>query len=414
MFGELIGLWMAAVWQQMGAPENVRAGRARSRPRHDDGRCAAGGKRSPEFYAAIVLHLVEISPKLQAAAAAAASRTSTCRYWWHTSLDEVPGGPSSSSPTNSSMRCRSTRRSSRPTAGTNASSTIDADGKLVIGTAPRAAAAFRCDAAARIAQCTGWLDLRMALGHDRPRDRPARAQRRRGADHRLRPRPAGSRRDLAGGRRAYLRRSAARAGRGRPHRARRFRGAGASRRNHRRAHPRTGVAARVSQAARHRQARRHAEGARAARQDRRDRRGARAADRRRAERHGRVVQGDRHRRSEVGALPGFAAAPADDDTRRSARAFRHPPRLLHPRRAACPAGSMQASTAASARTTTPANVAENRARMAAALGVAPRPSAHRLSRSIRRDVVSPKRLAAECAPARRRHRDPHARRSRSA
>ena len=24
MFGELIGLWMASVWQQMGAPENVR------------------------------------------------------------------------------------------------------------------------------------------------------------------------------------------------------------------------------------------------------------------------------------------------------------------------------------------------------------------------------------------------------
>ena len=24
MFGEMIGLWMAAVWQQMGAPENVR------------------------------------------------------------------------------------------------------------------------------------------------------------------------------------------------------------------------------------------------------------------------------------------------------------------------------------------------------------------------------------------------------
>jgi SAM-dependent MidA family methyltransferase len=24
MFGELIGIWMAAVWQQLGAPENVR------------------------------------------------------------------------------------------------------------------------------------------------------------------------------------------------------------------------------------------------------------------------------------------------------------------------------------------------------------------------------------------------------
>ena len=24
MFGELIGLWLAAVWRQMGAPENIR------------------------------------------------------------------------------------------------------------------------------------------------------------------------------------------------------------------------------------------------------------------------------------------------------------------------------------------------------------------------------------------------------
>ena len=41
MFGELIGLWMAAVWTQMGSPENIRAGRARPRPRHlDEGRAA--------------------------------------------------------------------------------------------------------------------------------------------------------------------------------------------------------------------------------------------------------------------------------------------------------------------------------------------------------------------------------------
>src|SRR5580700_6968166 len=66
MFGELIGLWMAAVWQRMGAPENVRVvelGPGRG-TLMDDALRAAKSARS--FYTAIVLHLVEVSPKLQA------------------------------------------------------------------------------------------------------------------------------------------------------------------------------------------------------------------------------------------------------------------------------------------------------------------------------------------------------------
>ena len=43
MFGELIGLWAASVWQQMGAAGERAAGRARPRPRHHDARCAARG-----------------------------------------------------------------------------------------------------------------------------------------------------------------------------------------------------------------------------------------------------------------------------------------------------------------------------------------------------------------------------------
>src|SRR6202167_2071609 len=65
MFGELVGLWMAAVWQQMGAPENVRVvelGPGRGTMMIDALRAA---KVARDFYAAIVLHLVEISPKLQ-------------------------------------------------------------------------------------------------------------------------------------------------------------------------------------------------------------------------------------------------------------------------------------------------------------------------------------------------------------
>src|SRR5271168_5053884 len=66
MFGELIGLWMAAVWQQMGAPENVRIvelGPGRGTLMIDALRAA---KTVRSFYTAIVLHMVEISPKLQA------------------------------------------------------------------------------------------------------------------------------------------------------------------------------------------------------------------------------------------------------------------------------------------------------------------------------------------------------------
>ncbi len=66
MFGELIGLWMVAAWQSMGAPENVRVielGPGRGTMMIDAFRAA---KLAKVFYAAIVLHLVEISPKFQA------------------------------------------------------------------------------------------------------------------------------------------------------------------------------------------------------------------------------------------------------------------------------------------------------------------------------------------------------------
>ena len=77
--------------------------------------------------------------------------------------------------------------------------------------------------------------------------------------------------------------------------------------------------------------------------------------------------------------------------------------------AAFRADFMRASTAASARATMPRNVAENRARMAAALGVAAATLSHRLSnpfaeRRRRRSAVDGRNAA-----ARRRHRHAHAR-----
>src|SRR5450432_1359170 len=64
MFGELIGLWMAAVWQQMGSPENIRIielGPGRGTLMSDALRAV---QIVPAFCEALVLHLVEISPVL--------------------------------------------------------------------------------------------------------------------------------------------------------------------------------------------------------------------------------------------------------------------------------------------------------------------------------------------------------------
>ena len=67
MFGELIGLWMAAVWKQMGAPENIRIvelGPGRGTLMSDALRAV---QVMPAFRDAVVVHLVEISPVLRAA-----------------------------------------------------------------------------------------------------------------------------------------------------------------------------------------------------------------------------------------------------------------------------------------------------------------------------------------------------------
>src|ERR1700693_2444472 len=92
MFGELIGLWLAAVWRQMGAPENIRLvelGPGRGTLLLDALRAA---RVVQGFREAIVLHLVEISPapqklqqkRLEAVAASAVSPGA---------LGEGPGGP---------------------------------------------------------------------------------------------------------------------------------------------------------------------------------------------------------------------------------------------------------------------------------------------------------------------------------
>jgi SAM-dependent MidA family methyltransferase len=92
MFGELIGLWMTAVWQKMGAPENVRVvelGPGRGTLLKDALRAA---NVVPAFRDAVVLHLVEINPVLEAQQERTLEHLSMPMFW-HPALADVPAGP---------------------------------------------------------------------------------------------------------------------------------------------------------------------------------------------------------------------------------------------------------------------------------------------------------------------------------
>jgi NADH dehydrogenase [ubiquinone] 1 alpha subcomplex assembly factor 7 len=92
MFGELIGLWMAAVWKQMGEPANLRIielGPGRGTMMSDALRAT---KVMPAFRAAVVLHLVEISPVLQSQQEATFEQLPVPMFW-HPMLRDVPAGP---------------------------------------------------------------------------------------------------------------------------------------------------------------------------------------------------------------------------------------------------------------------------------------------------------------------------------
>jgi SAM-dependent MidA family methyltransferase len=93
MFGELIGVWMATVWRQMGAPENFRIielGPGRG-TLLDDALRATGTVAG--FGDAAVVHLVEISPALREVQERRLAKTGLTMLW-HERLEDVPGGPS--------------------------------------------------------------------------------------------------------------------------------------------------------------------------------------------------------------------------------------------------------------------------------------------------------------------------------
>ena len=92
MFGELVGLWAAEVWKTMGSPENVRLvelGPGRGTMMADALRAL---NAAPAFRKAIVVHMVEVSPKLEKMQRDTLGNSGVVVHW-HRSLSEVPPGP---------------------------------------------------------------------------------------------------------------------------------------------------------------------------------------------------------------------------------------------------------------------------------------------------------------------------------
>ena len=92
MFGELIGVWCASVWRMMGSPENVRLvelGPGRGTMMLDILRAA---RVVPEFRNAVVVHMVEVSPALQARQKQTLGGIDV-PVLWHNAFEDVPEGP---------------------------------------------------------------------------------------------------------------------------------------------------------------------------------------------------------------------------------------------------------------------------------------------------------------------------------
>jgi NADH dehydrogenase [ubiquinone] 1 alpha subcomplex assembly factor 7 len=92
MFGELIGLWAAAVWRAMDSPTAlhlVELGPGRGTMMVDALRAA---RVVPQFRDALAVHLIEISPALERQQRRALE-LSDVPVSWHRSLDAVPDGP---------------------------------------------------------------------------------------------------------------------------------------------------------------------------------------------------------------------------------------------------------------------------------------------------------------------------------
>ena len=89
VFGEIMGLWAATVWDSMGRPAEIsliEAGPGRGTLMADALR--AMSQVIPAFRAAATVHLIETSPRLRAA-----QRETIGPAVWHDELETVPAGP---------------------------------------------------------------------------------------------------------------------------------------------------------------------------------------------------------------------------------------------------------------------------------------------------------------------------------
>jgi SAM-dependent MidA family methyltransferase len=89
IFGEILGLWAAVVWEQMGRPDPVllvEAGPGRGTLMADALRAVRGV--APAFAAALRLHLIETSVRLRAVQAERLPEA-----MWHTQLETLPERP---------------------------------------------------------------------------------------------------------------------------------------------------------------------------------------------------------------------------------------------------------------------------------------------------------------------------------
>lgn len=92
IFGELIGLWAASVWQAMGAPTSIRLvelGPGRGTLMHDMLRAA---RALPGFRDALSVHLVETSPVLRERQRETLA-ASGAEPHWHDRVDQALDGP---------------------------------------------------------------------------------------------------------------------------------------------------------------------------------------------------------------------------------------------------------------------------------------------------------------------------------
>src|SRR5258708_5361331 len=90
MFGELVGLWAAEVWQAIGKPDPVALiefGPGRGTMMADVLRAV---RAAPDFRRAVRVHLIEMSLDLQARQRATLSAVDDVPLHWHATIDDVP------------------------------------------------------------------------------------------------------------------------------------------------------------------------------------------------------------------------------------------------------------------------------------------------------------------------------------